>query len=67
MLEAYQVTVTDSNIILSEHGNELKILEVTERNGIPPQQVAQNYKKQLQAPVRLVIQEGENQWLKNKS
>lgn len=57
LLESYTVTVTKMNIVLSESGNELRILEVTERNGIPPQEIAQNYKRKLQAPVRLVIQE----------
>lgn len=66
LLETYQVTITKSNVILSKTGNGLQILEVAELNGIPPQEIAQNYKKQLQAPVRLVVQE-ESTWPKKQS
>lgn len=64
--ETYQVTLTETSVVLLETGDSPRILEVTERNGISPQEVAQNYKQKLQAPVRLVIQE-KDPWPKKQS
>jgi hypothetical protein len=66
LLESYQVTVTKTNIILSKQGNDLQILEVSERNGVPPRETVLDYQRKLQAPVRLVIQE-ESTWPKKQS
>ena len=66
LLETYQVTITETNIVLSKIGGGLQILEVSELNGIPPREIAQKYKRQLQAPVKLVVQE-ESTCLKKQS
>ena len=66
LIEGYQVNLTENSVVLLETGDQPRILEITERNGIPPQEVAQQYKEKLQAPVRLVIQE-ESTWPKKQS
>lgn len=65
LLETYQVTITESKVVLSKTGDGLQILEIIDLNGVPPQEIAQNYKRKLQAPVRLVIQE-KTTWPKNR-
>jgi hypothetical protein len=58
----YQLNVTKWNAVLIRTGGAPQIIEVTDRNGVPPQEVADAYKKKLHAPVRLVLQEEEETW-----
>lgn len=62
----YQLNVMAKRVVLMRTGGAPHIIEVTERNGTPPQEVADTYSKELHAPVRLVLQEEES-WPKQKS
>lgn len=63
----YQLNLTAENVVLMRTGGSPKIIEVTERNGVPPEEVVDHYRKKLRAPVRLVLQEEEETWPKKQS
>lgn len=62
----YQLNLTRSNAVLQRVGDPSKIVEVTERNGISPQQLQARYETELQEPVLLVVQEDEEWPTKSK-
>ena len=62
----YQLHLTETNTVLIRTGDSPRIIEVAERNGVPPQEIADQYRKKLRAPVRLMIQEGGEEWLDKK-
>ena len=57
----YQLTFTpDSVVLLHTSGeNPPKVLEVRERNGVPPKEMAVAYTAKLGEPVRVIVQDGE--------
>lgn len=57
----YQLTFTDDSIVLLHMSGDKppKVLEISERNGVPPKEVASKYTTRLGEPVQVVIQEGE--------
>jgi hypothetical protein len=57
----YQLTFTNDSIVLLHMSGDKppKVLEVHERNGVPPKEVASKYTTRLGEPVQVVIQEGE--------
>ena len=57
LLGGYQVNLTSTSVILMRTGNSPEILEVRDRNGVPPEKIADEYRQKLRAPVRLVDQE----------
>ena len=63
----YQLNMTPTSVVLMRTGGSPKVIRVTERNGVPPNEVVDHYRKELQAPVRLVLQEEEEQWPKKQS
>ena len=54
---AYQLTLTSKSAVLLRLDDPPRVLEVTERNGIPPDKIAKKYSEKLQSPVRLVVEE----------
>ena len=60
LVERYQVTMTKDHVVLIKlNKDQATVVEVTPRNGVPPNQVAENYATKLQRPVDLVGVEGE--------
>ena len=58
----YQVTLTDDNIILHRTVNGMsKIVEVTQRNGVPDREVVDKYRAKLGSSV-ILVEQGEQSW-----
>jgi hypothetical protein len=55
----YQLTFTEENVVLLHTSTDKppRVLDVYERNGVPPQEAASKYTAKLGEPVQVVVQE----------
>ena len=55
--ERYQLNVTkDHTVLVRIEGEKASVVEVSQRNGVAPETIAERYASQLHSPVDLVLQ-----------
>ena len=57
---SYQLNLTPKSTILMKMVDPMQVVEVRNRNGVPPRELQRTYSERLRSHVRLVIQEDED-------